>query len=153
MLSDIDAAQARRSPRELGAVWLEPAEALRADVDMLAPCALGGVIDEALPCELRCRVVCGCGQQPARRATSVAEHARDRGILYAPDFIVNAGGLINVALELTGYDAAEARRRARTSRRCWPPFSNTPEHAGVTPLAGGRRARAAEAARGGDCAG
>ena len=93
-------AQASARARSSARSWRDPGEALRAEVDVLAPCALGGVIDDALSDELR------AGSSAARPTTSspTTRSGRacwpTRGVLYAPDFIVNAGGLINVSLEL-----------------------------------------------------
>ena len=110
VLADIDERK-RALARELGARWMSPDEALRARVDVLAPCALGGVIDERLLPQLRCRVICGAANNQLAE-DALAEQLAARGILYAPDFVVNAAGLINASLELTGYDGAEARERA-----------------------------------------
>jgi leucine dehydrogenase len=95
----------------LGASWARPDDALRAEVDVLAPCALGGVIDQELVGELRCPIVCGAANNQLA-SDELADELAGRGILYAPDFIVNAAGLINASLELTGYDSEEADRRA-----------------------------------------
>jgi leucine dehydrogenase len=110
VLADVDASK-RELALSLGAQWASVREALRADVDVLAPCALGGVIDDALVRELRCRVVCGAANNQLVRNELAAELA-ERGVLYAPDFVVNAAGLINASLELTGYDAEQAELRA-----------------------------------------
>jgi leucine dehydrogenase len=110
VLADVDPAKEAMA-RALGAVWMDPRDALRARVDILAPCALGGVIDAQLVPQLRCRIVCGAANNQLA-SDELAERLQRLGILYAPDFIVNAAGLINVSLELTGYDADEAQRRA-----------------------------------------
>ncbi|GAC1440489.1 MAG: amino acid dehydrogenase [Solirubrobacteraceae bacterium] len=108
LLSDIDEGR-RVLARELGARWASPEEALLAPVDILAPCALGGVIDAGVAAELRCAIVCGAANNQLTE-DAVAVRLAARGIVYAPDFIVNAGGLINVYLELPGYDAECAER-------------------------------------------
>jgi leucine dehydrogenase len=110
VLADIDGSK-RALARELNAEWMDCARALRAGVDVLAPCALGGVIDQALTGELRCRIICGSANNQLA-GDELAEALAERGILYAPDFIVNAAGLINASMELTGYEIEEARRRA-----------------------------------------
>ncbi len=150
-LSDIDP---RREvvARDLGAHWLEPAEALAAEVDILAPCALGGMLDDEHVEALRCRVVCGAANNQLAH-DGVADQLAAREILYAPDFIVNAGGLINVALELTGYDPAQALRRCAEIEAVLGRVLEHADEAGVTPLhAAGELAQrwlsAASAARG-----
>jgi leucine dehydrogenase len=94
----------------LGAHWTTPEELLASEVDVLVPCALGGVIDADTVATLRCRVVAGAANnQLATR--EIADELRRREILWAPDFIANAGGLISVASEIDGYTSVETRRR------------------------------------------
>ena len=99
---------------ELGADWTDPDAALLADVDVLAPCALGGVLnDETVPA-LRCRAIAGAANNQLA-AESVAEQLTARGILWAPDFVANAGGIINISVELEpeGYSPERAEERVR----------------------------------------
>ena len=85
--------------------------ALTASVDVLAPCALGGAIDSPTIAHLGCEVICGSANNQLAH-DGLAEDLAATGILYAPDFIANAGGIINIAVELEGgYDPARARRR------------------------------------------
>jgi glutamate dehydrogenase/leucine dehydrogenase len=77
--------------------------------DILAPCALGGAIDADNLKRLRCGIVCGCANNQLTDE-GLAETLAERGILYAPDFVVNAGGLIHVFREIRGYSEEEARR-------------------------------------------
>ena len=133
VLSDINPRKAALA-RELGAQWLDPEEALRADVEILAPCALGGVIDDALADRLRCRAICGAANNQLAHDT-VAGRLAARGILYAPDFIVNAGGLINVSMELSGYDRGVAIRRAADIQAVLARVLAHAEADGKTPLA------------------
>jgi leucine dehydrogenase len=136
-LCDIDPSK-RSIAAELGATWLEdPARAHRAEVDVLAPCALGGLLDAVRVEELGCRIVCGAANNQLD-ADVRAERLADRGILYAPDFIVNAGGLINVALELTGYDVGLATHRADDIGAVLGRVLAAAREAGVTPLSAAR---------------
>ncbi|HEX6229575.1 MAG TPA: Glu/Leu/Phe/Val dehydrogenase dimerization domain-containing protein [Solirubrobacterales bacterium] len=105
-ISDIDPAR-RALAMELGADWVDPEEAITADCDVLAPCALGGAIDVATVERLRCGIVCGSANNVLSEEGLANALAR-RGILYAPDFIANAGGLINVYAELHDLDGEEA---------------------------------------------
>jgi leucine dehydrogenase len=99
--------------REIGAEALPVERALEESCDVLAPCALGGVLNTVTIPRLRCRAVCGAANnQLADPACDDALSAR--GILYAPDFVVNAGGIINLAEEFVGYD--RERARVRTAR-------------------------------------
>ena len=76
---------------------------LEQECDVLAPCALGGVIDDATAERLRCRSVCGAANNQLAH-DGIDDRLRARGILYAPDFVANAGGIINIAEEFVGYD-------------------------------------------------
>ena len=98
--------------RDLGLEVTSPDAILNADCDILAPCALGGVLNpETIP-QLRCRVVAG-GANNQLLTEADGEELHRRGILYAPDYIVNSGGIINVEAELgdAGYSAERAREK------------------------------------------
>jgi leucine dehydrogenase len=109
-LSDIDDRK-RTLADELDADWIDPAEAMLADCDVLAPCALGGAIDASNANNLRCAIVCGSANNQLATEGLDATLA-ERGILYAPDFIVNAGGLVHVYREIRGYSEEHARELA-----------------------------------------
>jgi leucine dehydrogenase len=109
-VSDIDPAK-RGLATELEAEWIEPAKEMLAKCDILAPCALGGAIDAANLPRLRCEIVCGCANNQLAD-DGLADALAERDILYAPDFIVNAGGLIHIYREIRGYSEQEARQLA-----------------------------------------
>ena len=109
-VSDIDSAK-RSLATELEAEWIEPSKEMLAECDLLAPCALGGAIDATNLPRLRCEIVCGCANNQLADE-GLADGLAERGILYAPDFIVNAGGLIHVYREIRGYSEHEARQLA-----------------------------------------
>ena len=81
------------------------------DLDVYAPCALGGALDDATVDRLRARVVCGAANNQLAHP-GIAKRLEDHGILYAPDYVVNAGGLIQVVDEREGFSFARAQRRA-----------------------------------------
>jgi leucine dehydrogenase len=88
---------------------------LSTECEVLAPCALGGVLNDATIPQLACQIVAGAANnQLLEDRHGAALHAR--GILYAPDYVINAGGLINIALELQpgGYDRARALAQVAT---------------------------------------
>jgi leucine dehydrogenase len=134
-LADIDESK-RDLARELGARWTDPTTALLADVDILAPCALGGAIDEYNVSRLRCTIVCGSANNQLAHE-GLGEDLAAQGILYAPDFIANAGGLINVATELDpeGYDPGRTRRRVLGIEETMNEIYDEAERDGVPPLA------------------
>ncbi|HUY47166.1 MAG TPA: Glu/Leu/Phe/Val dehydrogenase dimerization domain-containing protein [Streptosporangiaceae bacterium] len=80
-------------------------------IDVYAPCALGGVINDQVVRDLQAQVVCGAANNQLAHP-GIDKLLRDRGILYAPDYVVNAGGLIQVADEIGGYCEPRARERA-----------------------------------------
>jgi leucine dehydrogenase len=101
-VTDIDPTRRALADR-LGAAWVEPGEAIAVPGDVFAPCALGAVLDEQSVERLQVPVVAGAANNQLAH-DGIARLLHDRGILWAPDFIANAGGLINVAAELDGYD-------------------------------------------------
>jgi glutamate dehydrogenase/leucine dehydrogenase len=110
-VSDIDPGK-KDLADAIGATWMTPAEIMTAETDVLSPCALGGVISTDTIAGLRCAAIAGsANNQLAERG--LADQLRAGGILYAPDFIANAGGMISVAGELDGYDEAESLTRTQ----------------------------------------
>jgi glutamate dehydrogenase/leucine dehydrogenase len=87
-----------------------PEDALATPCDILAPCALGAAFDDATIPRLRCRAVVGAANNQLG-TTTAAEQLADRDVLYVPDFVANAGGIINIAEEFVGYDRARALER------------------------------------------
>lgn len=133
VVSDVDDSK-RQLADELGASWTTPERALERKVDVLVPCALGGVFDEVTVPALRCRVIAGAANNQLA-GDGIADMLAARGILWAPDFVVNAGGLINLAVELSGYDPAEARGRVRGIADTLREIFERAQDAGITPLA------------------
>ena len=109
VVTDISREAVDRARNDFGAEAVKPDEIYRAEADVLAPCALGGILnDETIP-DLQCAVVAGSANNQLLEDRH-GEALRERGILYAPDYVINAGGLINVALEAMpgGYDKERA---------------------------------------------
>ena len=117
----------------IGGRWIDPARALEADVDVLAPCALGGILDDETVPALRCPIVAGAANNQLAD-DRIADLLAARGVLWAPDFVVNAGGLINIAEELGEYDATTARRRVRGIAQTLRQIFDDAELIGATPL-------------------
>lgn len=119
-VADVDGARVAVLARELGIDPIATDKVLTSRADVLAPCALGGVITEQLVEQLQVSIVCG-GANNQLATEAVDDALAARGVLYAPDFVVNAGGIINIAEEFVGYDrtralAATARIEATTAR-------------------------------------
>lgn len=109
-VADMDVARAQALAAETGARAFPASSILEADADVFAPCALGAVLDRTTIPRLRASVVVGAANnQLATEADGDLLRARD--ILYAPDYVVNAGGMINVAAEYLGESAAEVEAR------------------------------------------
>ena len=115
VVSDIDAGRARRAADDFGAEVVAPEDIVEADADVFAPCALGGVIDDETAVRLEAPIVAGSANNQlaeARHGAALAE----RGILYAPDYVINAGGIINISFEDrgegAGYDQDQAMKGA-----------------------------------------
>ncbi len=113
ILSDVDALRLQTVAAKYDAKTVPADQILFTECDILSPCALGGLLNgETIP-RLRCKAIAGCANNQLLCDT----HAYDlkyRGILYAPDFVINAGGLLNVAAELeeAGYHPSLSRAQA-----------------------------------------
>ena len=97
---------------EIGGELIDLEGAYAQPCDVLSPNALGGVLSPAAIPQLRCRVVCGAANNQLLHDPADARLLAERGILYAPDYVVNAGGLIQVAVEHSGGGAERAREIA-----------------------------------------
>ncbi len=107
IVADIDQDRIKLVKEEFGVKAVDPEDIYSADVDIFAPCALGAVInDETLP-QLKCKIVAGGANNILAEERHGVEIEK-KGILYAPDYVINAGGLINVADELKGYNKERA---------------------------------------------
>ncbi|WEK45135.1 MAG: Glu/Leu/Phe/Val dehydrogenase dimerization domain-containing protein [Candidatus Andeanibacterium colombiense] len=110
IVADVHALNAARTAEETLAEIVEPGAIVAAEADIFSPCALGGVLDRSTIPQLKARIVCGA----ANNQLATAQDGRalaDRGVLYAPDYVVNAGGIINVAGEYLGWDAVSTANR------------------------------------------
>ena len=111
VVTDIDAERVKQVVAEFGARSVAPEEIYGVQADIFAPCALGGIINDATIPQLTCEIVAGAANNVLleERHGVVLE---ERGILYAPDYVANAGGVINVYSELAGWSSARAFRKA-----------------------------------------
>jgi len=107
-VADVDPLKAERATREFGASVVPLDQIFEIECDVIAPCALGSALNDATIPRLKAKIVAGA----ANNQLALPRHGDDlfaRGILYAPDYAINAGGLVNVAQEVLGYDAQKAR--------------------------------------------
>ncbi len=94
-----------------GAIILESDDIYSADVDIYAPCALGATINDDTVYKIKAKVIAGAANNQLANEDVHGPILKERGIVYAPDFLINAGGIINVYSEIANYDKAEAMRR------------------------------------------
>jgi leucine dehydrogenase len=103
LVADVNAEATMRAARELKAEIVNPRHIHQAAAHIFAPCALGGTLNSGSISELRCEIIAGAANNQLLEASD-ANRIEARGILYVPDFIANAGGVINGTRELLGWD-------------------------------------------------
>jgi leucine dehydrogenase len=110
VVSDVDVARANRVAAELGARAVSPDDIYDVTADVFAPCALGAILHAGTIPRLRCAIVAGGANNQLREPADGARLA-ERGIVYVPDYVANAGGVITGFGELNGYPAEWGRAR------------------------------------------
>ncbi len=111
IVTDINEDSVQRAVDNFGAQAVGIDEIYSVDADIFAPCALGGILnDETIP-QLKAKAVCGSSNNQLKDIAKHSKMLQDHGIVYAPDFVVNAGGVINVADELQGYNEERATKK------------------------------------------
>ena len=113
VVADVDVDAVRKVIADYRVEAVAPEEIHAQECDIFAPCAMGGGLNEKTIPELQCTVVAGAANNQLREEKADGARLVERGILYTPDFVVNAGGLINVANELEGYNQERALNQAR----------------------------------------
>ena len=102
-VTDIHREALVQAGRELGATVVAPDEIFGLDVDVFAPCALGAILNDSTIPQLKAKIVAGAANNQLAEARHGLELMK-RGILYAPDYVINAGGIIDVYHERIGFD-------------------------------------------------
>jgi len=113
IVTDINDQNLERAVKEFGAEAVKPEEIYGVKAHIFAPCALGAVLNRETIPQLKVQIVAGSANNQLREESDGDELER-RGILYAPDYVINAGGVINVADELQGYNRDRAMRKVAT---------------------------------------
>jgi len=112
-VTDINTDLVQKAVDDHGAEAVAPNDIYDVDAEVYSPCALGGTVNvDTLP-RLKCKVICGAANNQLAN-DEIGDEVERRGILYAPDYAVNAGGLMNVSLEIDGYNRERAMRMLRT---------------------------------------
>ena len=140
-ISDIDPDKIKSLQKEYpNLTAVTPDEILYTECDVLAPCALGAVINDQSIQKIRTRVIAGGANNQLAEARH-GEQLKELGILYAPDYLINAGGLMNVFVELEGYSSERAfEKTKRVYDNCWKVFEIAKKENITTQLAADRLA-------------
>lgn len=109
IVTDINKESVQRAVDEFGATAVEPNEIYGVECDIFAPCALGAIINDNTLEVLKADVIAGAANNQLKE-TRHGDILHERGIVYAPDYVINAGGVINVADELYGYNRERAMK-------------------------------------------
>ena len=112
-VTDINRGAVQRCVDELGCEAVALDEIYDVDADVYSPCALGGTVNEKTMPRFKFKIVCGAANNQLA-TDDCGDELERRGILYAPDYAVNAGGLMNVSIELDGYNRERAMRMLRS---------------------------------------
>jgi len=112
-VTDINSDLVQRAVDDHGAEAVAPDEIYDVDAEVYSPCALGGTVNVNTLPRLKCQIICGAANNQLAD-DEIGDEVTRRGILYAPDYAVNAGGLMNVSLEIDGYNRERAMRMLRT---------------------------------------
>ncbi|HET6616844.1 MAG TPA: Glu/Leu/Phe/Val dehydrogenase dimerization domain-containing protein [Gemmatimonadota bacterium] len=111
-ICDIDEERVQKVVDDFGATPVQPEEIYEVECEVFAPCALGAIINDPTLRRLRCQIVAG-GANNQLEENRHGDALDAKGILYAPDYVINAGGLINVYGEIVGYGLETAKEKAR----------------------------------------
>lgn len=111
MINDIHEDTLQRVAEEFHAEIIRGNDIYNIEMDIYAPCALGATLNDSTIPQLKAGIVAGAANNQLADEVRHGKMVQDAGILYAPDFLINAGGLINVYSEIEKYDMAEAMRR------------------------------------------
>ncbi|WP_440122230.1 Glu/Leu/Phe/Val family dehydrogenase [Tenacibaculum sp. Ill] len=111
ILNDINEARLEELSKKYGANVVLGNDIFGLDVDIYAPCALGATINDESIAQLKAKVIAGAANNQLANELKHGTMLREKGIAYAPDFLINAGGIINVYAEVVGYDKAESLKR------------------------------------------
>ncbi|MCY8936734.1 branched-chain amino acid dehydrogenase [Peribacillus frigoritolerans] len=113
IVTDINKESVARAVESFGATAVNPDEIYGVECDIYAPCALGAVINDQTINQIRAKVIAGAANNQLKE-TVHGDQIHEKGIIYAPDYVINAGGVINVADELLGYNRERALKKVET---------------------------------------
>jgi leucine dehydrogenase len=135
LVSDVDEQRAATA----GGTVVPAADALTTECDVYSPCAVGGTLSEDSIPQLRCRIVAGSANNQLATPED-AQRLHDAGILYAPDYVINAGGVIQlIGLEDNGWDEQELERNLAAIGDTLRGLFRDAKEGGITPAAAAER--------------
>lgn len=133
-VTDIYRKKAEKLAAEVHATFVAPDDIYSLEVDIFSPCALGGVVNDDTLDVLNCDIIAGGANNILDDESKHAVELDKRGIIYAPDYVINAGGIINISSELEGYNEELAMRK---TSRIYDTITNVLEYAeshGITSI-------------------
>ena len=135
-ISDIDEEKLKSVAKKYACEVVNNDNIYELEVDIFAPCAMGGIInDETIP-KLKCAIIAGAANNQLEKEKKHGKALLDKGILYAPDYVINAGGIINIYNELQGYNHEKAMSQTENIYQILTEVLDYAEREGVpTPVA------------------
>lgn len=132
ILNDINEARLEELSKKYNAKIILGNDIYGLDIDIYSPCALGATVnDETIP-QLKAKVIAGAANNQLANEVKHGQMLRQKGISYAPDFLINAGGIINVYAEVIGYDKSESLKRTENIYNTTLEIFNLSEKEGIT---------------------
>lgn len=113
IVTDLDAERVKKVVNEFGAEFVEGDRIYSADADIFAPCALGAIVNDTTIPQFKFRIIAGAANNQLADEAKHGQMLIDKKIVYAPDYVINSGGLINVYNELEGYNQEKALSQAK----------------------------------------
>ncbi|HMV27161.1 MAG TPA: Glu/Leu/Phe/Val dehydrogenase [bacterium] len=113
VVTDVDGERVKRVVSEFGAEYVDSDKIYDADVDVFSPCAMGAIINDDTIGRLKCKIIAGAANNQLQDEARHGAMLLAKKITYAPDYVINAGGLINVYNELEGYNQEKALAQAK----------------------------------------
>jgi leucine dehydrogenase len=113
IVSDLDAERVKKVVNEFGAEFVDGDKIYSADADIFAPCALGAIVNDTTIPKFKFRIIAGAANNQLADEAKHGQMLIDKKIVYAPDYVINSGGLINVYNELEGYNQEKALSQAK----------------------------------------
>ncbi len=113
-ITDIHDTKVKKVLETVKAYVIKPEEIYDIDCDIFSPCALGGIINDESIAKLKCEIIAGGANNQLEDENKHGQMLLDKNILYAPDYVINSGGLINVANEIEGYRQDRAMKQAES---------------------------------------